>query len=197
MEEWNTGQASFHRQRKMVGYCAWWEKTSIWFQEMGWKRQEEGGPKNLEKCLKMGQMGGWVEWINTKPESWSQSPPRLATESYVLEMTPGLIALREEIAFIYINKIICDKVSTCFLFAFSQWRKVILYAIATLKENHYFYLFVFSPAYLLTNFVSFFFFFNFYWSIVTLPCSVSFYCTAKWISNMYTYISSFLDFLPI
>ena len=39
--------------------------------------------------------------------------------------------------------------------------------------------------------------FKFYWGIVDLQCSVSFYCTAKWISYLYTYIPSFLDFLPI
>ena len=33
--------------------------------------------------------------------------------------------------------------------------------------------------------------------IVALQCCVSFYSTAKWISCTYTYISSFLDFLPI
>ena len=37
-----------------------------------------------------------------------------------------------------------------------------------------------------------------YWNGVPLPSlCVSFYCTAKWISCMYTYISSFLDSLPI
>ena len=34
-------------------------------------------------------------------------------------------------------------------------------------------------------------------TIVALQCCVSLYCTAKWISYMYTYIPSFLDFLPI
>ena len=37
----------------------------------------------------------------------------------------------------------------------------------------------------------------FYWSIVVLQCSVSFLCTAKWVSSTYTYIPSLLDFLPI
>ena len=41
---------------------------------------------------------------------------------------------------------------------------------------------------------SFFPFFN--WSIVVLQCCVSFYCITKWISYRYTYIISFLDFLP-
>ena len=39
--------------------------------------------------------------------------------------------------------------------------------------------------------------FFFYWSIVALHCCVSFCYTAKWISHAYTYIPSFLDFLPI
>ena len=38
---------------------------------------------------------------------------------------------------------------------------------------------------------------NFYWSTVSLQCSVSFYYTAKWISYTYTYILSSLDFLRI
>ena len=36
----------------------------------------------------------------------------------------------------------------------------------------------------------------FYWIIIALWC-VSFHCTAKWLSCIYTYIPSFLDFLPI
>ena len=38
---------------------------------------------------------------------------------------------------------------------------------------------------------------NFYWSIVALQCCATFYCIAKWISFTYTYIPSFLAFLPI
>lgn len=50
---------------------------------------------------------------------------------------------------------ICDKVSIHLLFALSQWRKIILYASATLKENYSFCLSAFFPAYLLTNFIRF------------------------------------------
>ena len=38
---------------------------------------------------------------------------------------------------------------------------------------------------------------KFYWSIVALQWCVHFFCIAKWISYMYTYIPSFLDFLPV
>ena len=50
---------------------------------------------------------------------------------------------------------------------------------------------------LLICFSFFLFKINFYWSIATSQCYVSFCCTAKWISCMYTYIPSLLDFLPI
>ena len=33
-------------------------------------------------------------------------------------------------------------------------------------------------------------FLNFYWSTVALQCCVSFYCSAKWLSRMYTYIQA-------
>lgn len=38
---------------------------------------------------------------------------------------------------------------------------------------------------------------NLYWSIVALQHCACFYCTAKWIHYMYTYIPLFLNFLPI
>ena len=46
------------------------------------------------------------------------------------------------------------------------------------------------------NFI-FYNFKNLYGDIIVLQCSVSLYCTAKWISYAYTYMPSFLDFLPI
>ena len=36
----------------------------------------------------------------------------------------------------------------------------------------------------------------FYWNIIALQCCVSSYCTMMWISYMYTYTSSFLNFPP-
>ena len=36
-----------------------------------------------------------------------------------------------------------------------------------------------------------------YWTVVALQCCVSLWCTAKQISHTYTYIPSFLNFLPI
>ena len=50
---------------------------------------------------------------------------------------------------------------------------------------------------LLIHFSFFLFKINFYWSIATLQCYVSFCCRANWISCMYTYIPSLLDFLPV
>ena len=41
------------------------------------------------------------------------------------------------------------------------------------------------------------FFFNFYWSVVGLQCFVSFQCTPKWISYIYTNTHSFLDSFPV
>ena len=38
---------------------------------------------------------------------------------------------------------------------------------------------------------------DFYWSIAVFQCCISFYLTEKWISYMFTYILSFLDFPPI
>ena len=37
--------------------------------------------------------------------------------------------------------------------------------------------------------------FKFYWRVVDLQCGVSFRCTAKWFSYIYTYIHSFLESL--
>ena len=38
--------------------------------------------------------------------------------------------------------------------------------------------------------------FNFYWSRITLKLLLFFYCTAKWINYMYTYIPSFWTSFP-
>ena len=44
-------------------------------------------------------------------------------------------------------------------------------------------------------FLSFFLFFN--WNMLALQCYVSFFCTAKWINHVYTYILSLLNLPPI
>ena len=42
-----------------------------------------------------------------------------------------------------------------------------------------------------------FYFYNFYWSIFDLQSCVSFRCTVKWISQIYTYNLLFLNYFPI
>ena len=56
---------------------------------------------------------------------------------------------------------------------------------------------IWRPNYHETFFFVISFFKSFYWSIVSLQCCISFYCTENLISYMYTYIPSFLDFFPI
>ena len=54
-----------------------------------------------------------------------------------------------------------------------------------------------NPLHSNTNFKLHFLKINSYWSMVDLPCCISFCCTAKWVSYTYTYIHCFLDSIPI
>ena len=51
--------------------------------------------------------------------------------------------------------------------------------------------------FLKAQFTYFFLLINFYWSVVSLQCCISFRHTAKWVTFTYTYIHSSSDFLPI
>ena len=74
-------------------------------------------------------------------------------------------------------------------------------SVSSLRSGFFSFLFIFIkwilPYCLLSQILFYFIFINFYWSVVALQYCVSFYCTAKQISYMYTYIPYFLDFLPI
>ena len=76
-----------------------------------------------------------------------------------------------------------------------HWGKYHWGVSAKLFCSPYWNIFLGASAILLCPFIYFNLYFN--WSVIALQCCVSFHCTAKWISYTYTYIPSFLDFLPI
>lgn len=58
LEEWNVGQVSFNREIKIIGYVLVRENYSLFSRDEDGGDKKSGVPKNLEKCLKMEQVGG-------------------------------------------------------------------------------------------------------------------------------------------
>ena len=85
------------------------------------------------------------------------------------------------------NKIMCRALSSAVLFLF-------IYVIGKVWGQPWlsFELYLICYTQLVIPFLKM----NFYWSIVALQCCMYFYSTEKWISYTYTYIPSYLDFLP-